>query len=65
MVDLLIVAIVVLHWLQDCSLPSALSSTSKVDYVYFVRGDNTTFDVNVELKTRDHPNLACKDLSRE
>ena len=64
MVDLLIAVVVVFHWLQDCSLPFALLSTSKVDWVYFIKGNNTAFDVNVELKTGDRPNLACKDLSR-
>ena len=66
MVDPLItvVVIVVFHWLHDCSLPSPLSSTSKVDWVYFVGDDNTAFDINVKLKTRDRPNLTCKDMSR-
>ena len=62
-VDLLIAIVVVFHWLHGSSLPSALSSTSNMDWVYFVRGDNTAFDVSVELKTRDRPNLACTDLS--
>ena len=61
---LIAVVVVVLHWLHDCSLPSALLSTSKVHWVYFVGGDNTAFDVNVELKMLDPPNLACKDMSR-
>ena len=61
----MIAVVVVFHWLQDYSLPSAFSSASKVDWVYFARGDNIALDVNVELKTRDHPNLACKDRSRQ
>ena len=64
-VDLLIVIVTIIHWLQDSSLPSALLSTSKVDWVYCIRGDNIAFDNSVELKMRDRPNLACKDLSRE
>ena len=31
--DLLIAVVVVFHWLQDCSLPSALSSTSSMGVV--------------------------------
>ena len=65
MVDLLIAIVVVFHWLHGSSLSSTLLSTSKVDWVYFVRGDSTAFDVSVELKMRDRPNLVCKDLSRE
>ena len=61
---LIVVVVIILNWLHDCSLPSALLSTSKVDWVYFIGGGNTAFDVNVELKTRDRPNLACKDMSR-
>ena len=64
MVDLLIIIIVVFHWLHDSSLPSALLSTSEVDWVCFVRDDNIAFDFSVELKTRDCSNLACQDLSR-
>ena len=64
MIDLLIVVIVVFHSLQGYSLPSALLSTSKVGWVYVVRGDNIAFNISVELKMRDHTNLACKDLSR-
>ena len=63
--DLLIAVVVIFHWVQDYSLPSALLSASKMDWVYFAKGDNTAFDVNVELKTRDRPNLACKDRSRQ
>ena len=65
MVDLLVAVVVVFHWAPRLFFGRLLFCLqAKVDWVYFVRSDNTTFDVNVELKWRDHPNLACKDLSR-